>query len=85
MLATREMPTSPLLDFAEALRDTGIDPGKIEMSLPTPGMEVAGPRARPRAGCRPFEGVSVRGRLNVGGIRYLEKASVPMAPRHRGA
>jgi hypothetical protein len=62
---------STLLDLAEALRDAGIDPHKVEVSLPTPEWkELHRTLAREQAADL-FEGVSIRGRLNVGGVRYL--------------
>ena len=70
MLATREMLTSTLLDFAEALHDAGIDPHKVEVSLPTPEW-TALDRALAKEGrvSDLFEGVSVGSRLNVGPTR----------------
>ena len=71
MLATREMLTSTLLDFAEALRDAGIDPHKVEVSLPTPEWTALDRALAKEQVSDLFESVSVRGRLNVGGVRYL--------------
>jgi hypothetical protein len=71
MLATREMLTSTLLDFAEALRDAGIDPHKVEVSVPTLDWKALDQALAKEQVGDLFEGVSVRGQLNVGGVRYL--------------
>jgi hypothetical protein len=71
MLATREMLTSTLLDFAETLRDAGVDPSKVEVSLPTPEWKALDRALAREQTIDLFEGVSVRGRLSVGGVRYL--------------
>jgi hypothetical protein len=64
------MLTSTLLELAEgALRDAGIDPGKVEVSMPPEWKELDPALAREQAADL-FEGVSIRGRLNVGGVRY---------------
>jgi hypothetical protein len=65
------MLTSTLLDFAEALRDAGIDPGKVEVSLPTPEWKALDRGLAREQALDLFEGVSIRGKLNVGGVRYL--------------
>jgi hypothetical protein len=65
------MLTSTLLDFAEALRDAGIDPGKVEVSLPTPEWKSLDRTLAREQAIDLFEGVSIRGRLNVGGVHYL--------------
>jgi hypothetical protein len=65
------MLTSVLLDFAEALRDAGIDPSKVEVSLPTPEWKALDRALAREHASDLFEGVSVGGRLNVTGVRYL--------------
>jgi hypothetical protein len=64
------MLTSVLLAFSKALRDAGIDPSKVEVSLPTPEWKALDGALAPETSDL-FEGVSVGGRLNVGGVRYL--------------